>query len=99
MILLRKEKPMIHIPANDDEYFRWIEANPTGFIVNSDKALSNSKLPMIHTTNCTHVNDQDWPGYTSSDRFKLCSTDRDELARWVKEIDGRDLKICKTCTS
>ena len=83
---------MICIPNSDEEYFRWLDENTDGFVVNSDKALKASNLPMIHTAKCGHINDQNWPGYTTSATFKLCSTSKQELEDWIKQTDARRLK-------
>ena len=88
---------MIYIPTTDEEYFGWIKNRPEGFIVNSDKAASDNDLPMLHTSKCSHVNYEGWPGYVQSKTFKLCSTNREELRKWVMETDKRELKICKSC--
>jgi hypothetical protein len=61
---------MICIPASDEEFFGWIEANMESFVVNSDKAKARADLPMLHHANCTHIYDRNWPGYTGG-RFSF----------------------------
>lgn len=88
---------MISIPATDEEYFGWIDANESGFIVNSDKVKSDADLPMLHRSICGHVNDRNWPGYTTNKTFKLCSVSKEELTSWIVQHDARGLKFCKSC--
>jgi hypothetical protein len=88
---------MIYIPTSDSEYHDWLESNGTGYVINSDKTLTSSSYPMIHTATCDHINDRNTPNYTTANYFKLCSTNESELVSWMKQIDKRELKACKSC--
>jgi hypothetical protein len=89
---------MIFQPDTDSDYHKWLDKNSGGFVINSDKACVNRKLPMIHGSGCFHINDKNWPNYTTADYMKLCPLDQSELEEWV-ERDGRGMKFCKDCKS
>jgi hypothetical protein len=88
---------MIYVPTNDGEYHAWLTSNRQGFVVNSDKGLKDKSYPKMHRSTCDHINDPGTPNYTTTDYLKFCSVSREELERWVREIDKRDMKRCKSC--
>jgi hypothetical protein len=85
-------------PDNDAAYHDWLDANPSGFVLNSDKRRTNRNYPMLHGSLCPHINDKNWPNYTTADYMKVCSLNRSELEEWVNR-DGRGMKFCKSCKS
>lgn len=87
---------MIYKPDNDADYHDWLDANPSGFVLNSDKRQTNPNYPMLHGSLCFHINDKEWPNYTTAEYMKVCSLDRGELNEWVSR-DGRRMKFCKHC--
>jgi hypothetical protein len=87
---------LIYEPDNDLDYHAWLEANPSGYVLNSDKARVSRSYPMIHGSACSHINDKNWPNYTTAAFMKVCSLDRSELDEWVRQ-DGRSLRVCKDC--
>jgi len=89
---------MIVEPSTDAEYNDWLDANPSGFVLNSDKRRTNHNYPMLHGSRCAHINDKNWPNYTTEDYLKVCSLNRSELEDWVNR-DGRGMKFCKDCKS
>ncbi len=88
---------MILIPTNDLEYHEWLVKNSGGFVINSDKALKSQSLPMIHRASCDHINDPGTPNYTTAQFLKLCALDKEEMEGWIRQIDNRELKTCKSC--
>lgn len=89
---------MIYEPDNDADYHRWLDENPSGLVINSDKRRTNPNYPMLHGSLCSHINDKNWPNYTTAAYMKACSLNRAELEGWV-ERDGRGMKFCKDCKS
>lgn len=87
---------MRYEPDNDPDYHEWLDANPSGFVLNSDKRRTNQNYPMLHGSLCFHINDKNWPNYTTADYMKVCSLDRSELEAWANR-DGRGMKFCKSC--
>ncbi|HWS98878.1 MAG TPA: hypothetical protein VN256_01305 [Pyrinomonadaceae bacterium] len=85
--------------ASDVEYFDWLESNPEGFVVNTDKAMLRAPYPILHGAICQHISDRSTPNYTTkeSEWFKVCSSSRVEIEVRVREIDPRRLVLCKTC--
>jgi len=72
---------MPFISDNDAEYHSWLDANPSGLVLNSDNRRTNANYPMLHRSLCFHINDKDWPNYTTAEYMKVCSLDRSELER------------------
>jgi hypothetical protein len=89
---------MIYERDNDGDYHDWLDANPSGFVLNSDKRLTNPNYPVLHGSLCFHINDKEWPNYTTAEYLKECSLNRSELEEWVTH-DGRGMKLCKDCES
>ncbi len=81
---------MIFEPDNDAAYYDWLDANPSGFVLNSDKRRTNPDYPMLHGSLCFHINDKEWPNYTTAEYMKVCSLDRSELEVWVHRDGRRD---------
>jgi hypothetical protein len=86
---------MIFQPNDDESYHQWLEKNESGFVINSDKTLSNPNYPMLHRAMCGHINDRNTPNYTTAHYMKLCSTNRQELIVWAQKDKKRRLKILR----
>jgi len=89
---------MICIPTNDDEYYQWLGGNERGYVLNSDKSLKNVTHSMLHRAACDHINDESTPNFTTAQRLKICLTKREDLEYWLRQYDGMELKLCKSCT-
>ncbi|HEX5703906.1 MAG TPA: hypothetical protein VFX97_11945 [Pyrinomonadaceae bacterium] len=87
---------MIYEPDNDADYHDWLDTNPSGFVINSDKRRTNPNYPIIHGSLCFHINDKNLPNYTTAEYMKKCSLDRSALEGWAK-TDGRGMKLCQDC--
>jgi len=65
----------------DDDYIKWIDENPNGFVLNIDQTKDPSKIykdyPKIHFANCGQLNKR--PGRTTGKYFKVCSNSIEEL--------------------
>jgi len=87
---------MAVIPDNDADYHDWLDANQSGLVLNSDKRRTNPNYPMLHGSQCFHINDKNWPNYTTADYMKVCSLDRNDLEAWARR-DRRKMTFCKHC--
>ena len=84
---------------NDDDYIKWIDENPNGFVLNIDQTKDPSKIwkdyPKIHFANCNQLNKR--PGRTTGKYFKVCSNSIEELEKWSLDEYRRELTLCGTC--
>ena len=84
---------------NDDDYNKWIEENPNGFVLNIDQTKDPSKIykdyPKIHFANCGQLNKR--PGRTTKKYFKVCSNSIEELEQWSWFKYQKGLTLCGTC--
>ena len=85
--------------SNDDDYNKWIEENPNGFVLNIDQTKDPSKIyrdyPIIHFANCGQLNKR--PGRTTKKYFKVCSNSIEELEQWSWFKYQKGLTLCGTC--
>ena len=84
---------------NDDNYIKWIDENPNGFVLNIDQTKDPSKIykdyPKIHFANCGQLNKR--PGRTTKKYFKVCSNSIEELEQWSWFKYQKGLTLCGTC--
>ena len=84
---------------NDDDYNKWIEENPNGFVLNIDQTKDPSKIykdyPKRHFANCGQLNKR--PGRTTKKYFKVCSNSIEELEQWSWFKYQKGLTLCGTC--
>ena len=84
---------------NDDNYIKWIDENPNGFVLNIDQTKDPSKIykdyPKIHFANCGQLNKR--PGRTTRKYFKVCSNSIEELEQWSWFKYQKGLTLCGTC--
>lgn len=66
---------------NDDDYNKWIEENPNGFVLNIDQTKDPSKIykdyPKIHFANCGQLNKR--PGAQLKNISKFAQTQSKNL--------------------
>jgi hypothetical protein len=82
------------LPFSNDEtgYLQWVDANPSGFVINVPK---QGGLAMLHKARCPDISTR-FKNYTTSDYMKLCSLDRQELVDW-KVGQPSKFQMCKHC--
>ena len=85
---------------DDDDYIKWIDENPNGFVLNIHRRKNPSNIhkshPRIHFANCHHLNDR--PGESTTEKyFKVCSNSIEELEQWSWIEYQKGLNPCKTC--
>ena len=84
---------------NDDDYIKWIDENPNGFVLNIDQTKDPSKIwkdyPKIHFANCNQLNKR--PGRTTGKYFKVCSNSIEELEQWSWVKYQKGLNPCRIC--
>ncbi len=80
----------------EKEYLAWVEANPSGFVANMDKAKSMKQYPMIHSASDAAISKDKRGNFTTNDYFKICSTDLRELRSYLKH-KYRRFTYCMKC--
>lgn len=83
---------------NDDEgYYKWLDENPDGFVVNTFKNPTPGYLK-THKATCPTIRRLQ-PGYSSftAGYSKYCSNDIEKLREWaLAEVQG-NLQLCLKC--
>jgi hypothetical protein len=83
---------------NDDEgYLKWVDANPTGFVINAERRQYGEAPYMLHRANCTFITTRERTNYTTTTYKKICSLDKQELIAWWRKYSSRyqECKFCK----
>ncbi len=81
---------------DDDGYIRWLRSTQDGWVVNSTRKPSPSYL-ILHRATCWTITGKPSRGSLwTKDYLKKCSSDRQELETWARQIGGR-LRACKFC--
>lgn len=81
---------------DEDGYLGWLEANPNGSVVNSDRNPKPTYL-ILHRASCKFINSPNKSNWTTTGYIKTCSTDISALSRWAREEFGGELKPCGAC--
>jgi hypothetical protein len=103
IIRLREESPMLtNTPPDfttyrddDDAFFDWLESNPEGFFVNTERDPKPSYL-VLHRPQCPHFKGGESLHWTK-DYVKVCSADRLELEEWASKTVGGEITLCRSC--
>ena len=87
---------------DDDDYIKWIDENPNGFVLNIHRRKNPSNIhkshPRIHFANCRQLENINNPGSsTTGDYFKVCSNSIEELEQWSWFKYQKGLNPCKIC--
>ncbi|HAD97333.1 MAG TPA: hypothetical protein DCG19_07995 [Cryomorphaceae bacterium] len=92
---------MTLLPSSDTDYFRWLAAHPSGYVLNTRRKFDGYYV--LHRASCVHISQQrvHRPGaYTEHRYIKVCSENKKELVGWLRK-KGCDLDeqegTCRTC--
>ncbi len=81
---------------NDAGYWVWLEKNPNGYVLNTNKNPSANYVK-IHNASCWTIRRQG-ENYTHGDFQKICATGRNEIAHWVLAVtQGGEPSECGIC--
>ena len=76
----------IQIFQSDEEYRRWLEAHPNGFVLNTTRP-ENSNYMVLHRATCAYVSEplheKSPGGFTERSYLKVGSDDIESLRDWV----------------
>ncbi len=82
-----------HFFQDDAGYTRWLELHPDSFVLHLRRG---NRLPMLHTSRCTHLYPESPEYGLATVTPKLCDTDRQQLEDWVRH-EGRQYVPCSSC--
>ncbi len=81
---------------NDEAgYLKWVGTHPDGFVLNVPRQR-NMAPNMMHRASCKHITTSERTNYTTTDYFKVCATNRQELLDWAAG-DSNRLQTCQHC--
>jgi hypothetical protein len=81
---------------DDRGYLRWLNANPAGFVVNSDRKPTPGYL-RLHRATCPMISGRPSNGAAwTVTSIKVCGG-REELATWAVTDVGGQLQPCPRC--
>jgi hypothetical protein len=87
---------------SDDEYQRWRENHPAGFVVNTTRSES-ARYMVLHRASCTHVSEplhEVAPGgFTERSYQKIGAEDIESLRDWVAAHGRPDRTFSNECGS
>ena len=90
--------------GNDLAYQQWLAENPTGYVLNSWRAISPSYM-VLHRSSCSSVRPDAGVtkpgGFTERRYIKVCATKLSELQQWVRNhgrADGSFSINCSKCS-
>lgn len=87
---------MILVINDDDAYLRWIEVNPSGFVLNAANPPTAGYL-LLHKASCADISSAKRSNWTTTGYLKVCSNDLSELENWANTATGGGLQPCKRC--
>lgn len=93
-----KDKIMMEFVDDEEGYLKWLQENPSGFVVNCDRT-PNSEYLILHRANCgTIMHATRGPGnWTTGDYIKVCSLKVSELNEWAEKEIGGQPEPCQRC--
>lgn len=82
---------------DDKGYLQWVNANPSGFVVNTARWPDPNYL-MLHRATCRTIKNIPTSGSKRTENYiKICSLDRMELESCVTLLTSGGLKFCTYC--
>jgi 5-methylcytosine-specific restriction enzyme A len=88
-----------HFENDDEGYLAWVRANPSGYVVNVDRARRYPQYPMVHRAKHALMSSPARTNYTTNEYIKICSLDLSELESLALNEYKRKLVRCSTCMS
>ena len=80
---------------DDDGFFEWLEGNPDGYIVNTERNPKAHYL-VLHRPQGPHFKGGELLRWTK-DYVKVCSADRADLEDWATDEVGGEVTLCRSC--
>lgn len=90
---------VIEFSGDDAGYKKWLESNPQGFVINTNRSPDPKYMP-LHKATCNFVSNfsNNTPGaFTERTYMKVCSSNVDDLREWVKTKGRPDGTFTGNC--
>lgn len=95
--------PVLIFDDNDCEYFRWLNLNKSGYVINTPRG-HNPAYMLLHRASCHTISEYSGNaaqgGFTERDYIKICANDIESLRNWVRQKgrpDGSFSSKCQLC--
>jgi hypothetical protein len=86
----------------DDEYQRWRESHPDGYVLNTTRPES-PRYMVLHRASCTHISDPSHEnaagGFTERSYQKVGADDVESLKDWIADHGRFDRTFSNECGS
>jgi hypothetical protein len=86
---------------NEPDYYRWLDQNPTGFVVNSRRVPTPDYL-VLHRATCRHIREPyretESGGFTERDYIKVCANNLESLRDWAAANGRPDRSFSLECS-
>ena len=86
---------------SDDDYQRWLAANPEGFVVNTTSKPS-PKYMVLHRASCRYISEPSHEtepgGFTERQFTKAAAPDIESLRDWVSAHGRTDRSFSNECS-
>jgi hypothetical protein len=87
--------------TSDEDYFRWLTENSTGFVLNTWRACSPSYI-VLHCASCRHISEpthENEPGGFTERRYvKVGAADIESLRDWAADHGRPNRSFSNTCS-
>ena len=84
---------VIFQPRDDDAFIAWLDANPNGYVINTERERGGRGYVMLHRATCNFI--RKWPPFIGPSYVKFCSTSLDQLEGWAVQRTGGPAPRCQ----
>jgi hypothetical protein len=87
---------MTSFTDDDAGFFGWLDSNPEGWFINTEREPNPNYLVLHRTGGCGHfkgAHSGDWTHLNT----KICSSDQTNLDKWAKETVRGEVTLCRDC--
>jgi hypothetical protein len=88
---------MIIFLNDDPAYLCWVRHHGAGFVLDA-RRKPGRRSRMLHRATCPNIRSGRRSHWTTGQRLKACSRDRDELINWAEETGGAPPPACEACS-
>lgn len=78
-------------PNNDDAYLAWLDANPDGYVINTEPG--GHGYARLHRAACGTIRYR--PPFVGPSYIKICATSLKEADEWARQRRGTPAQRCR----
>ena len=78
-------------PRDDNAFIAWLDANPNGYVINTERG--GRVYVMLHRATCNFI--RKWPPFIGPSYVKLGPESLDQLESWAVQRTGGPAPRCK----